>query len=223
MLLEHQRLHRQAELDSGLCLSGAHKDDLEMALDGNSVKAYASQGQSRTAALSLKLAEREILKAESGEYPILLLDDVLSELDESRQNYVLNRIGGGQVFITCCEDGRIADRTGGPRVPGNKRRSSSFIMRNKRPGGAAMYLHLGQNVVVPQASVIGIFDLDNSTSSPITRAFLNRAEKQKQVVNVSEDLPKSFALCCEGGVTRVYLSQLSSATLLKRSETIGID
>ncbi len=61
----------------------------------------------------MKLAEREIFKAETGEYPVLLLDDVLSELDESRQSYVLNRIGGGQTLITCCEDENISRRTGG--------------------------------------------------------------------------------------------------------------
>ena len=66
-----------------------------------------------TAALSMKLAEREIFLAETGEYPILLLDDVLSELDEKRQKFVLNRIGGGQTLITCCEDEEISSRTGG--------------------------------------------------------------------------------------------------------------
>ena len=55
----------------------------------------------------------EIFLAETGEYPILLLDDVLSELDEKRQKFVLNRIGGGQTLITCCEDEEISSRTGG--------------------------------------------------------------------------------------------------------------
>lgn len=86
-----------------------------------------------------------------------------------------------------------------------------------------MYLHLGQNVVVPQSSVIGIFDLDNTTGSHITRDFLSRAEKAKQVVNVSDDLPKSFVVCAEGGRKRIFLSQLSSGTLLKRSESIGFE
>ena len=103
-LLEHQESHRQAELDSRQCLSGPHKDDLEVDIDGISAKTYASQGQTRTAALSLKLASREIFFQETGEWPVLLLDDVLSELDERRQAFVLGRITGGQVFITCCED-----------------------------------------------------------------------------------------------------------------------
>ena len=112
-LCEHQERHRQAELESGQCLSGAHKDDLEIFINGKNARAFASQGQTRTAALSIKLAEREIFLAETGEYPILLLDDVLSELDAKRQEFVLNRIGGGQTLITCCEDEEISSRTGG--------------------------------------------------------------------------------------------------------------
>jgi DNA replication and repair protein RecF len=71
------------------------------------VKTYGSQGQTRTAAISLKLAQRELMKRESGEMPVLLLDDVLSELDAGRQDFVLNQIKEGQVFITCCEPGRF--------------------------------------------------------------------------------------------------------------------
>ena len=112
-LCEHQERHRQAELEAGQCLSGAHKDDLEIFINGKNARAFASQGQTRTAALSIKLAEREIFLAETGEYPILLLDDVLSELDAKRQEFVLNRIGGGQTLITCCEDEEISSRTGG--------------------------------------------------------------------------------------------------------------
>lgn len=112
-LCDHQERHRQAELDAGQCLTGAHKDDLEIFINDSSARSFASQGQTRTAALSLKLAEREIFLAETGEYPILLLDDVLSELDAKRQEFVLNSIGGGQTLITCCEDEGISKRTGG--------------------------------------------------------------------------------------------------------------
>ena len=112
-ICEHQEKHRQAELESEQCLTGAHKDDLEILINGRAARAYASQGQTRTAALSVKLAEREIFLDETGEYPILLLDDVLSELDEGRQAFVLNRIGGGQTLISCCEDEGISNRTGG--------------------------------------------------------------------------------------------------------------
>ena len=112
-ICDHQERHRQAEIDSQQCLTGAHKDDLEIFINGRSARSFASQGQTRTAALSVKLAEREIFLAETGEYPILLLDDVLSELDDARQAFVLNRIGGGQTLITCCEDENISSRTGG--------------------------------------------------------------------------------------------------------------
>ena len=112
-ICDHQEAHRQAELDSAQCLTGAHKDDLDIQINGRSARSFASQGQTRTAALSMKLAEREILQSESGEMPILLLDDVLSELDQKRQEFVLNRIGGGQTLITCCEDAEISRRTGG--------------------------------------------------------------------------------------------------------------
>ncbi len=112
-LWRHMEEHQAAERASRLCLSGPHKDDLLVSIDGRDAKRYASQGQTRTAALAMKLAEREIYKNASGEYPVLLLDDVLSELDPRRQEFVLNRIAGGQVFITCCEDDRLPEMLGG--------------------------------------------------------------------------------------------------------------
>lgn len=112
-LKAHQAAHRDAELASGCVLSGVHKDDLEISINGANARLYASQGQTRTAALSLKMAEREISLQDTGESPVLLLDDVLSELDAKRQEFVLNRIGEGQTLISCCEDGRLRERTGG--------------------------------------------------------------------------------------------------------------
>ena len=112
-LLLHQERHRQAELDSGLCLSGAHKDDIRLEIGGLSAGKYASQGQARTASLALKLAEWELARSDLGESPVLLLDDVLSELDQVRQGYVLNSIGGGQVLITCCASEEVRRKTGG--------------------------------------------------------------------------------------------------------------
>ncbi len=106
-LLEHLQSHYRAELESGQSLTGPHKDDFDVTLSGLSVKAFGSQGQTRTAAISLKLAQRELMKKETGEEPVLLLDDVLSELDPGRQDFVLNQITEGQVFITCCEPGRF--------------------------------------------------------------------------------------------------------------------
>lgn len=102
-LLEHQKTHSMAEISSRSCLSGPHKDDLIAEINGISARSFASQGQCRTVSLSLKLAEREIHKEETEEWPVLLLDDVLSELDSKRQEFVLERIRGGQVFLTGCE------------------------------------------------------------------------------------------------------------------------
>ena len=112
-LMAHQRDHYRAELASRLCLSGPHKDDIEVSIGGTAARAYSSQGQTRTAALSLKLAERDIFRELTGFSPVLLLDDVLSELDPRRQEFVLNRISGGQVFITCCEEDRLETLLGG--------------------------------------------------------------------------------------------------------------
>ena len=107
-LLAHQESHREAEIAACSCLSGPHKDELAVEIDGSPAKAYASQGQTRTAALALKLAARDIFRQETEEWPVLLLDDVLSELDARRQEFVLNRITDGQVFITCCEEGVLS-------------------------------------------------------------------------------------------------------------------
>ena len=106
-LQEHLQRHYRAELETAQCLTGPHKDDFSVSLNGIDLKAYGSQGQTRTAAISLKLAQRELMRREMGEEPVLLLDDVLSELDPSRQDFVLNQISSGQVFITCCEPGRF--------------------------------------------------------------------------------------------------------------------
>ena len=106
-LWAHLESHRRAELETAQCLTGPHKDDFEVSLSGINLKSYGSQGQTRTAAISLKLAQRELMSRESGEIPVLLLDDVLSELDPGRQDFVLNQISQGQVFITCCEPGQF--------------------------------------------------------------------------------------------------------------------
>ena len=106
-LLDHLDRHYRAEIETAQCLTGPHKDDFDVALSGINLKSYGSQGQTRTAAISLKLAQRELMGREMGEEPVLLLDDVLSELDPGRQDFVLNQIVSGQVFITCCELGRF--------------------------------------------------------------------------------------------------------------------
>ncbi len=92
---------KQREIDRGITLFGPHRDDLLFFVNGRDVQTFGSQGQQRTTALSLKLAEIELIHSEIGEYPILLLDDVLSELDDYRQSHLLNTIQGKvQTFVT---------------------------------------------------------------------------------------------------------------------------
>ena len=83
-----------------------------------------------------------------------------------------------------------------------------------------MYVHLGVDSLVKDEDIIGIFDLDSTTVSKHTRKFLNEAEKQKKVINVSFELPKSFVLCGKKKNALVYISQLSSSTLYKRSKIL---
>ena len=83
-----------------------------------------------------------------------------------------------------------------------------------------MYLHLGQDTVVDTNTLAGVFDLDNTTVSKHTRAFLTKAQQEGRVVNVSSELPKSFIVCVDGGVETIYLSQLAPGTLLKRSRQL---
>lgn len=79
-----------------------------------------------------------------------------------------------------------------------------------------MYLHLGQDRLIRLTDLLGIFDLDNTSSSRRTQDFLARAEREGRVINASDGLPKSFILCREGDRDLIYLSQISAATLLKR-------
>ena len=82
-----------------------------------------------------------------------------------------------------------------------------------------MYLHLGKGTVVRTDSIVGIFDLDITSQSHLTRKYLAAAEKAGQVVNAAEDIPKSFVVCRDGEKSRVYLSQMAAATLLRRAES----
>ena len=95
---------RLEDIRAGVTSVGAHRDDLIFKINGKSARDFGSQGQQRSIVLSLKLSEAELLNEVSGELPIILLDDVLSELDKGRQDYLLNHIKGRQVFITCCEE-----------------------------------------------------------------------------------------------------------------------
>ncbi len=90
----------EKEKSAKLSLYGPHRDDIEFFINGRNVKNYGSQGQQRTVILGLKLSEIEIIKKMTGEYPVLLLDDILSELDKDRQNYLFEKIENHQVMIT---------------------------------------------------------------------------------------------------------------------------
>ena len=103
---------RQDDLRAGFTTVGPHRDDLEILLDGESARTFASQGQQRTAVLALKMGEKEMFRDKLGEDPILLLDDVLSELDGSRQEFLLRRLGGSQSIVTCCDPDFIERQTG---------------------------------------------------------------------------------------------------------------
>ena len=93
----------EREIFVGSTLWGIHKDDIEIKLNSKNARAFASQGQQRSLALALKLAEGEICKEEFGDYPVFLFDDVLSELDETRREYMIRYAAGKQVIITTCE------------------------------------------------------------------------------------------------------------------------
>ncbi len=104
-----------SDVRSGFTSVGPHRDDLEITLGGLSARMYGSQGQQRSAVLALKLAEAQALSQLTGETPIVLLDDVMSELDQSRQDYLLNHLHGRQVFITCCSPETVSLQETGMR------------------------------------------------------------------------------------------------------------
>lgn len=106
-ILEELKNLRKEDMYSGVTSKGPHRDDIRFEINGVSARSFASQGQKRSIALSLKLAEAEVIKKDVGESPIFLLDDVMSELDPERQNFVLNHIKGLQAFITCCDESNI--------------------------------------------------------------------------------------------------------------------
>lgn len=95
---------RREDFYTGYTSVGPHRDDLNFKINGISVRRFGSQGQQRSAVLSMKLSEAELLYEKNGERPVILLDDVLSELDNSRQDFLLNKVEAYQVFVTCCEE-----------------------------------------------------------------------------------------------------------------------
>ena len=114
-LTEKMRAMRSAELRAGFCLAGPHREDLEILLDGQPARVFGSQGQQRSCVLAMKLAEATVVGDLFGEHPVLLLDDVLSELDDERQTYLLTRMGEHQTIVTTCDTAAFA-RTNGKIV-----------------------------------------------------------------------------------------------------------
>ncbi len=117
LMTKHER-----EIAAGTTLWGAHKDDVEIRLNGIAARGYASQGQQRSLCLALKLAEGEVCRQVCGEVPAFLLDDVFSELDGERRRYLAEKIAGRQVLITSCEPekigaGRVIRVAGGTYTP----------------------------------------------------------------------------------------------------------
>lgn len=104
---EKLKFSRKEDMFSGITTVGPHRDDIVFKINGISVRTYGSQGQKRSAALALKLSQAEVIKKITGEYPVCLLDDVMSELDPGRQNYILNHIKDMQSFITCCDPSNV--------------------------------------------------------------------------------------------------------------------
>ncbi len=101
--------NRSEDIKAGFTLKGVHRDDIAAYIDGLPARDFASQGQHRSIALVMKLAQAYILREETDDAPVMLLDDVLSELDGSRQRFVLSKIEKMQVFITCCADSLPSD------------------------------------------------------------------------------------------------------------------
>ncbi len=106
----------QFEKERFIAYYGTHKDDFSVNVNKKSAKMFASQGQQRSIVLALKLAEGELSANLTNEYPVFLLDDILSELDKDRKNYILSRIKGRQVIITGCESEIFDTETDGNRI-----------------------------------------------------------------------------------------------------------
>ena len=102
-LLSAMNKKKEAEMFLGTSVAGIHRDDFSFFINGENAKIYASQGQQRTAVIALKIAQSEIIKEKNGEYPIFLLDDVMSELDFERRIYLAEKIMDKQVIITCTD------------------------------------------------------------------------------------------------------------------------
>lgn len=113
---EQLKKKRQKDLEYKTTSIGVHRDDLEMKINGHSVKHYGSQGQQRSCVIALKLGEAKMIEEITNQEPVVLLDDVMSELDQNRQKYILEQIKSYQVFLTCCNLKEIENQTGGKKM-----------------------------------------------------------------------------------------------------------
>ena len=107
-ILDALLVARETDLRRMTTSMGAHRDDVMLMIGGRDVRAYGSQGQQRTAALAMRLAELSVMRQELGEWPMLMLDDVMSELDPSRRRQLIKRLNGIQTFITCTDPDDLA-------------------------------------------------------------------------------------------------------------------
>ncbi len=105
---EKLKLSRKEDMYTGVTSVGPHRDNIMFLINGDDSRSFGSQGQQRSVSISLKLSQAEVAREITGEQPICLLDDVMSELDVTRQNYILNHIKGRQAFITCCDPSNTA-------------------------------------------------------------------------------------------------------------------
>lgn len=116
-MLKELRDSRKTDIEHGLTSVGPHRDDIEFMINDKPMRSYGSQGQQRSGVLALKMAECGMVEEAVGETPIILLDDVMSELDWRRRDYLLNHIEGRQVFVTCCDDESFSSMKEGGRFP----------------------------------------------------------------------------------------------------------
>lgn len=137
------------DIERGITGIGPHRDDLELSLNGEGLKPYASQGQQRSTVLALKIAELHILREEIGESPVLLLDDVMSELDENRRDSLLSHIDDAQIFVTCTDAGQVSKVLLNNEHPEQDNESSSFSKHEKEHSDKRSigYYHVEQGSV----------------------------------------------------------------------------
>ena len=205
---------KDQELRRGITLVGPHRDDLAFYINGKEASnVYGSQGQQRTTALSLKLAEIELIHEEIGEYPLLLLDDVLSELDKNRQTQLIETFQSKvQTFITTTglESVNVEQAARCSYLPCARR---SSITLNVKGGEADMYIHLGGEKIIRAAELVAIFDISIEKSSKMSKQFVTQARKRKDVEVIGEEEAKSIVVT----QNKIYYSPISSSTLKKRA------